>query len=143
MGKPEDLLVLVVEPSNVELHKICGSLNKLGIERLLCVNTYEEAVEALVTSEDIDIVVADFAIETGKALGLALCRTHRERHPGVVFVLLSREYSCSVAIQSLQNGSVDDLLDKSRAGEIENLMKKWVYLAQQRNITKEILNGRT
>jgi len=141
MCAAKDLLVLVVDPNNVELHNTCNSLNNLGIERLVCVTTYEEAVEAL-TEESIDIVICDFAIETGKALGLLLCEKYRRLNPDISFILLSKEYSCSVAIQSLQSGFVDDILDKTRKGEVESLMKKWVYLAQQRVITKEILNGK-
>lgn len=141
MCAAKDLLVLVVDPNAVELHTTCDSLNSLGIKRLLCVSTYAEAVEAL-NEEAIDIVICDFAIETGKALGLLLCEKYRRRKPDMSFILLSKEYSCSVAIQSLQSGFVDDILDKTRKGEIENLMRKWVYLAQQRVITKEILNGK-
>lgn len=142
MCKAEDLLVLVVDADQNELSKTCGSLNNLGVTRLICVNTYMEAVEALATISDIDIVIADFAIEAGKALGLLLCTTFKKENPGISFILVSKEYSCSVAVQSLRTGTVDDILDISRSGEIENLMKKWVYLAQQRIITKEILNGK-
>lgn len=141
MCAPGDLLVLVVEPNELELKETCLTLNNLGIIKQICVTSYEEAAATLTdAAQEIDIVIADFEIQTGRALGLLLCENYRRHNPGMTFILLSKQYSCSVAIQSLQSGAVDDLLDKSRSGEVEILMKKWVALAQQRIKTKEILN---
>jgi len=141
MCKVSDLLVMVVDSDQKGLENTCASLKRLGINKIICIDSYSEAVNILRSEESIDIVIADFAIETGKALGQLLCSTFKKQLPGVVFVLVSKEYSCSVALSNLHSGNVDDMLDKNESEEMEDLMKKWVSLAQQRNTTREIFNG--
>ena len=142
MCKVSDLLVMAVDSDQKGLEVTCASLNRLGINKIICVESYSEAVNILKDNSDVDIVIADFAIEAGKALGLLLCSTFKKKLPGVVFVLVSKEYSCSVAVHNLHSGNVDDMLDKNESEEMEDLMKKWVFLAQQRNTTREIFNGK-
>ena len=143
MCEISDLVVMVVESDEKTLESSCNSLEKLGIARdkILCVHTYESAVEALTANSDIDIVLSDFNIENEQDLGLLLCTTLKRRYPKIFFILTSKEYSCSIVLESIKNG-VDDILDLNRENEIEKLMKKWVLLAQYRNIAKEILYGR-
>lgn len=137
-----DLVVMIVEPDKKELERSCASLERLGIKKLLCVRKYTDAIQAVSENKDIDIVIADFAIEAGKALGLLLCESMKKKHPGILFILVSKEYCCSVVLDSLRTGAAD-ILDKSRDGEIEDLMGKWINLAMQKNITKEILYGKS
>lgn len=139
MCQTSDLLVMVVEPDEVELKITCDSLNRIGITKIICVTTYVDAITALRDSGDVDIVIADFAIDAQKPLGMLLCGAVKKEHPGILFILVSKEYSCSVVLESLP--LADDILDKNRENEIEELMGKWINLAKLKNTTREILNG--
>jgi DNA-binding NtrC family response regulator len=124
-----------------ELQKTCSLVQNLGITRMLCAHSYNEAVSVLSdTNNEIDIVIADFELEAGKALGVLLCSTFKMKYPGVSFILVSKEYSCSVAIQML-SGKADDLLDKRENAEVQENLVKWVELAKERNKTRETING--
>ena len=142
MCKPSDLLVMVVEPDPVELKNTCEALGRLGITRLLCVETFVEAILSIKENSDIDIIIADFAIEAGKTLGLLLCDALKKRDPAILFILISKDYSYSIVLDSIKIGA-EELLDRNREGEIETLMQKWIDLAMQKNITREILYGKT
>jgi hypothetical protein len=141
MCETSDLVVMVVEPDILELQKTCDSLNKIGITKIVCVDTYTKAIIALNENKDIDIVVADFQIEPNKALGLLLCTASKKKYPGLFFVLLSKQYCYSIVLESIGIGA-EDILDKNREGEIEQLMLKWINLAKHKNITREILHGK-
>ena len=140
MCKTADLVVMVVEPDPNELQKTCDSLNRIGITKIICVNTYIKATLALRQNQDVDIVIADFSIEPNKALGILLCGASKKKYPGILFVLVSKEYSCSVVLDSFKIGA-EDILDKNRENEVEDLMVKWIELAKQKNILKGILYG--
>jgi len=141
MCKTADLLVLVVEPDEKALQDTCDSLGRLGIEKTICVNSYTKAILALKDNPHVDIVIADFAIEPDKALGVLLCGAVKKKNPGMFFVLISKDFSCSVVLDSFGVGA-EDILDKSRKDDIENLMGKWIKLAKQKNILREILDER-
>jgi len=141
MCKTADLLVLVVEPDVKVLENTCDSLGRLGIEKTICVNSYSDAVAALHANPNVDIVIADFAIEPDKALGVLLCGTVKKKHPGMFFVLISKDFSCSVVLDSFGVGA-EDILDKTRKDDIDNLMGKWITLAKHKNTLKEILDER-
>lgn len=140
MCEIKDLVVMVVDSTPDELQKSCDSLNRIGISRIICTDSYVSAVRALKQNPDIDIIVADFSIEPDKALGLLLCAAAKAQNPSLFFILVSKNYSCSVVLESFKTGA-EDILDKNREGDIEDLMLKWVNLARQRNIIKEIING--
>lgn len=142
MCETKDLVVLVVDHDEKELQKSCDSLNRMGITKLVCVHTYTEAIEALKTNIDVDIIIADYDIEPKKSLGALLCSNIRKENPGVLFILLSKEYSCSVIVESFKSNALD-ILDKNREGEIETLMQKWIDLAKLKNKTREILYGKS
>jgi CheY-like chemotaxis protein len=133
---------MVVDPNPEELLASCKSLNKLGITNIVCVDSCTNAVKALKDNKDIDIVIADFEMEPGEAFGLLLCTVAKETCPGLLFVLVSKSYSCSVVLDSFRNGA-EDILDKNRENDIENLMGKWINLAKQKNILRKLLNEPT
>jgi len=142
MCKIADLVVMVVEPNPLELKSACDSLNHLGIKRILCVETYTQAIESLSQEKDVDIVLADYEIEEGKELGSLLVSVIRSEYPGVLVILTSKDYSCSVVLDSIRINA-DDILDKNRKNDIELLVPKWIALAQLKNKTREILYGTT
>jgi len=109
---------MVVDTSPEELQRTCGSLNRLGITNIVCVDSYQKAVRSLHENKDIDIVIADFAIEPGKVLGLLLCEAAKEEHPGLLFILISKDYSCSVVLDSFRTGA-EDILDKRIDTEVD------------------------
>lgn len=139
MCETSSLVVMVVDPDPQELLSSCKSLNKLGITNIVCVESCKAAVKALRDNKDIDIVIADFDMEPGKALGLLLCAAAKEECPGLLFVLVSKSYSCSVVLDSFRGGA-EDILDKNRSNDIEELMGKWINLAKQKNILRKLLN---
>jgi len=139
MCQTADLLVMVVEPDEAELKITCDSLNRIGISKIICVTTYVDAIAALKEDSDVDIIIADFMLNAQKPLGMLLCGAVKKEHPGILFILISKEYSCSVVLESLP--LADDILDKNRENEIEELMGKWIRLAKLKNTTREILNG--
>lgn len=139
MCETKNLVVMVVDSNPEELQSSCVALNKVGITHIVCVESYSDAIKALKENSDVDIVIADYAMEPGKALGLLLCIVAKEEYPGLLFVLVSREYSCSVVLDSFKNGA-EDILDKGRSNDIENLIGKWINLAKQKNILRKLLN---
>lgn len=134
-----ELIVMVVEPDEALLKKTCDSLNSLGIKRIVCVENYADAIIALNDDPDIDIVLSDFNIELGQELGMMLCSLIKKEHSHILFILTSENYNCSIVLEGLI--TADDFFDKSREGEVENLLKKWIDLAQLRNNTRELLNA--
>ena len=140
MCKIEDLVVVVVDPDVEELNKACYSLEKLGLKKIICVTSYHDAVDTLENEPVVDIVISDYDIATGEELGLVLCSFLKQKYPSILFVLISDEYSCSIAYNSLSKHA-DDLLDKKREGEIETLMRKWVKLAQLKCETRDLFYG--
>lgn len=141
MCKIEDLVVVVVDSKQEDLDRSCKSLEVLGLKKILCVTTYQDAVDAIENEKHVDIVIADYNIEAGEELGLVLCSFLKKKYPSILFVLYSEEYTCAIAYNSLFNHQADDLLDKKREGEIEELMQKWVKLAQLKCETRDILYG--
>lgn len=142
MCKTRDLVIMVVEPDVNILKETCDSLNRMGIEKIICVDSYISATLALRENRDVDIVVADFAIEPNKALGTLLCGAAKKKNPALLFVLISKEYSVNIVLDSFGMGA-EDILDKTRKTDIEDLMGKWIELAKQKNILKGILNEPT
>ena len=142
MCRASDLVIMVVDSDEHSLEQSCCSLETLGItkEKIICIKTFDDALSALRDNTDIDIVIADFNIEDGKNLGPLLCASIKKRIPGISVILTSKDYCCSVVLESFKNGA-EDILDLRREGEIEQLMEKWIYLAKQRVITREIIYG--
>jgi len=139
MCDTKHLVVMVVDPDPDDLQKSCNSLNRVGVTSIVCVDSYQNAIEALRYNPDVDIVIADYSMEPGKALGLLLCTAAKKAYPGLLFVLVSKEYSCSVVLDSFKTGA-EDILDKGRDSDIENLMGKWITLAKQKNELRKLLN---
>lgn len=140
MCRVEDLTVVIVDTDHEALKKSCTSLEKLGLKKIICVDSYQDAVTTLENEKSVDIVVSDYNIASGEELGIVLCSFLKQKYPSILFVLLSEEYSCTIAYNSLAN-QADDLLDKKRDGEIEELMQKWVKLAQLKCETRDIFYG--
>lgn len=140
MCKVSDLMIMVVDADENELKKSCDSLNRMGINKIVCVESFQEAVEFLESDKGIDIVLADYAIEEGKDLGMLLVSVIKKQYPGMLVVLTSKVYSCSIVLDSIRINA-DDILDKNRETDIEDLMGKWIALAQIYNETREVLNG--
>ena len=142
MCKVSDLIIMVVDSNEASLEQSCCSLESLGIvkDKIICVRAFDTALSTLQENSDIDIVIADFDIEEGKNLGPLLCASIKKRIPSTLVILTSKDYSCSVVFDSFKNGA-EDILDLKREGEIEELMKKWINLAKQRVITREIVYG--
>ena len=140
MCRVEDLTVVIVDTDHIALKRSCTSLEKLGLKKIICVDSYQDAVTTLENEKSVDIVVSDYNIASGEELGIVLCSFLKQKYPSILFVLLSEEYSCTIAYNSLAN-QADDLLDKKRDGEIEELMKKWVKLAQLKCETRDIFYG--
>lgn len=141
MCEIKDLVVLVVDSDPIESKKTCDSLISIGVRRLICAGTYAEAITSLTNNDDIDIVLADFNLtENGIDYSPLLCSFLQKERPGVLIILTSKEYTCSIIMESWRIGATD-LLHISRENEIENLMEKWLVLAKVKNITKELING--
>jgi len=140
MCKVSDLIVMVVDHNDSELKKSCLSLNKMGITKIICVYSFTEAVEALSANADVDIVLADYEIEEGQELGLMLVSVIKKKYPSICIVLTSKDYSCSVVLDSIKINA-DDIFDKNREDDIENLMGKWIALAQLKVETRELFYG--
>lgn len=142
MCKASDLVIMVVDADLESLEQSCCSLESLGIvkEKIICIKTFDDALIALRDNADIDIVIADFNIEDGKNLGPLLCASIKKRIPSISVILTSKDYCCSVVLESFKNGA-NDVLDLKREGEIEKLMEKWIYLAKERVKTRELIYG--
>lgn len=141
MCKTEDLIVMVVESDEAELKSICSSLAHLGISHIICVYTYQEAVEMVSLEEDnIDIVIADYEIEEGKELGTLLVSFIKEKYPSTLVILRSKEYSFSVVLNCVKTNA-NDIIDKRRDNDIEHLLPKWIAVAKSKNETMELLHG--
>jgi CheY-like chemotaxis protein len=140
MCKREDLIVMVVESNKIDLKITCDALERMGITKIICVESYQEAIHTLSENIDIDIVLADYAIEEGKDLGTLLVTFIKKEYPRITIVLLSKEYSCSVVLNSIRMNA-DDILDKNRDDDIETLLVKWISLAQLKVETREKLYG--
>lgn len=144
MCKIDELCVLVVESEESELQRNCDSLKNLGIKRMICASNYEEAIEAISKNSDIDIVLADYDIEEGKHLGMLLVSVIKKEYPSILVVLTSSKYTCSIVLNSMLHSEItaDDVLDKNREGDIEELMGKWITLAQAKIDTRELIYGK-
>jgi PleD family two-component response regulator len=142
MCKASDLVIMVVDSDEESLEQSCCSLESLGVDKdkIICIKTFEQALSALNDNGDIDIVLADFNLENSQHFGTLLCASIKKKIPGMLVILTSKEYSCSVVLDSFKNGA-EDILDLKREGEIEKLMGKWIHLAKQRVITRELLYG--
>ncbi|MDD2231111.1 MAG: hypothetical protein PHY48_17120 [Candidatus Cloacimonetes bacterium] len=142
MCEIKDLVILVVDGDDIEAQKTCDSLESIGVQRLLCVKTYEDAVATLTNNPDIDIVLADFSLrEGGTCCSPLLCSFLQKERPSVLIILTSKEYTCSIVMESWKIGAAD-ILHISRENEIQNLMEKWLVLAQARNDLREIWSGK-
>lgn len=142
MCEISDLTVMMVESDDKELKTACESLECLGIKKIICVSSYDDAIDMLDQEERVDIVIADYNITDDKELGLLLCVTIKRLNPSTLVVLMSDNYSCSIVFNSFSI-QADDILDKKREGDISKLMKKWIELARQKRVTREVLNGAT
>lgn len=138
MCKTSDLVVMVVDTNKHELKKSCESLEHLGINKIICVESYTDAIENIRISNDIDIVIADFDIDAGKSLGLLLCGAMKKEHPSICFILVSRRFCGSVILDSLP--IADDILKKNDSDLIEH-MPKWLELVKLRNSVKDLFNA--
>lgn len=143
MCKVEDLCVMVVDPDEEELQKSCDSLRRLGLVNIVCVYSYEQAMATMANIHDIDIVLADYDIEEGQDLGMLLVSVIKKEYPSILVVLTSKDYSCSIVLDSLlyNHTTADDILDKNREGDIEELMGKWITLARVKNETRDLIHG--
>lgn len=134
------LVVMVVNQNKDELKKACDSLEHLGISKILCVESYVDALETIRLGNDIDIVVADFDIDTGKSLGLLLCGAMKKEHPSICFILVSKRFCGSVILDSLP--IADDIL-KNNDSDLKEHMPKWLELVELRNSVKELFNAKS
>lgn len=141
MCEISELLVMVVEPDPVALQQTCDALNRIGILNIVCVQTYKDSVQALESNSDIDIILADYNMEGDDNYGILLCSYLKKHRPGVLFILTSKEYTCSVIMNSIKMGA-EDILDLRRENEVENLMEKWLVLAKEKHKFKELLHGK-
>lgn len=142
MCEIHDLVILVVDADDVESAKTCESLESIGVKNVICVKTYDDAISTITHNENIDIVLADFNLrEKGTDYSPVLCSFLQKERPGILIILTSKEYTCSVVMESWKIGAAD-IFDISRENEIPNLMEKWLILAKARNNTREILYGK-
>ena len=141
MCQTMDLVVMVVEPDKHHLKNTCDALNRMGINKIICTLSYQEAVEVLELEEDIiDIVIADYAIEEGKDLGIMLVCLIKKKYPGILVVLHSQHYSRPIVLESIMMNA-DDIFDKNRESDIEDLLGKWIDVAKLKIDTRELVYG--
>lgn len=141
MCKVSDLVVMVVDSNEADLKRACTSLGKLGITKIVCVYSLKEAIEFLSEDANIDIVLADYEIEEGKELGLLLVSVIKQQYPSISIILNAKDYSCSVVLDSIKRNA-DDIFNKNIEDDIEQLIGKWITLAQLKIETRELFNGK-
>ena len=141
MCKISELVVMVIEPDKTTLQNVCDSLNRIGITHIVCVDNQTDALDALGSNPDIDIILADYNEDSNSSHDIILPLYLKKERPGILLILTSKEYSKSVVINSIRIGAAD-ILDLRRENEVENLMEKWLILAKEKCKFRELLHGK-
>ena len=89
--------------------------------------------------DTINIILADYAIE-GKDLGIMLVSVVKKSYPDILVILYSHEYSRPVVLESIMMNA-DDIFDKNREGDVEQLIGKWINVAKLKIDTRELVHG--
>lgn len=140
MCKPSDLKVLVVESDDNELEKTCASLVKLGVEMVVCVHSYKDAMTIIESDKEVDLVIADLRLENFKPAGVFLCEMAKKTRPDLLFIISSRSSGVAFLGESMYAGA-DATVDTSNPEEVDITMKRWLSLAQKRREVEAIIKA--
>lgn len=139
MCKISELKVLVVESNKADLDKTCQSLINLGVEMVLCVYTYQDAMTIIESDKTIDLVIADLRLENFKPAGVFLCEMAKKTRPELLFIISSKASGVAFLGESLYAGA-DATVDTTDQEEVDTTMTRWLKLAQKRREVEAILN---
>jgi len=140
MCKIAELKVLVVESDDNELEKTCASLVKLGVEMVVCVHSYKDAMTIIESDKDVDLVIADLRLENFKPAGVFLCEMAKKTRPDLLFIISSRCSGVAFLGESMYAGA-DATIDTSNPEEVDITMKRWLSLAQKRREVEAIIKA--
>jgi len=132
------LIIMVVEQDDDELDKTCMSLRSLGVETIICVHDYREALTIIEKDPNIDLVIADLTDEDLRPTGIFLCGIAKKVRPDILFLISSKKSGVTFVGQSLSAGA-DGTLSKNHLNEIEGKLPVWLELLVKRKNFNELL----
>jgi len=134
----KNLIIMVVEQNDNELEKTCTSLRSLGVETIICVHDYKEAMVIIEQDPNIDLVIADLTDEDLRPTGVFLCGVAKRVRPEILFLISSKKSGVTFVGQSLSAGA-DGTLSKNHLNEIEGKLPIWLDLLIKRKNFNELL----
>lgn len=130
--------ILVINQDRAVLDKIKSLINSFGIDRVHCVNTYEEAVEIVCTKKiRFDLVVSTMCLgDDSKYNGVDICRRIKVEDPRTLCLIASDEYSDDELIELL-SCNIDGIVDKKN---MIRIMAKWISVLTQKKILQNLIH---
>ena len=129
MCKISDLTVLVVEPNDDELAKLCDSLQTLGITTVVCVHKFSEALTTIENDTTINLVIANVQLQELQSTGVFLCSLAKKTRPELLFLLSARQSGAVFLLKSMAISGADGVIHTDVIGEVEKVLPKWLELA--------------
>lgn len=130
--------ILVINQDKAILDKIKSLINSFGIDRVHCVNTYEEAIEIVcVRKMRFDLVVSTMSLGTESQYnGVDICRRIKVEDPRTLCLISSEEYSDDELIELL-SCNIDGIVDKKN---MIRIMAKWISVLTQKKILQNLIH---
>ena len=135
MCHASDLIVLICESYQQPRNNLCDQISSLGMERLLCAESREQAIDTI-NKHHVDIVLMSPSLNNSD--GFELGKELKRSRPGLILIYSADFITARQQIQALAAGA-NGFIKRDSPGELQNTVSYWADMISQRKTAQEIL----
>lgn len=135
----QKISVMVINQDRSVQDKLRNLVSSFGIERITCVDSYEEAFElACIQKNRYDLVISNMCLgqDTGYT-GIDICRRIKIEDPRTLCLIASEEYSDTDLIELL-SCNIDGIIDRKNMLKI---MTKWISVLTKKKMLQGLIQA--
>lgn len=134
----QKIAILVVNQDKTVLDKIKSLVNSFGIEKVVCVCTYEEAFDiACLKKKSFDLVISNMCVGDSGYSGVDICRRIKIEDPRTLCLITAEEYSDTDMIELL-SCNIDGIIDRKNMIKI---MTKWIGVLAKKKLLQGLIHS--
>lgn len=135
----QKIAILIVNQDKMVLDKIKSLVNSFGIEKVVCVGTYEEAFDiACLKKNSFDLVISNICLgENSGYSGVDICRRIKIEDPRTLCLITAEEYSDTDMIELL-SCNIDGIIDRQN---MIRIMTKWISILAKKKLLQGLIHS--
>lgn len=135
----QKISVMVINQDRSVQDKLRNLVSSFGIERITCVDSYEEAFElACIQKNRYDLVISNMCLgHDAGYTGIDICRRIKIEDPRTLCLIASEEYSDTDLIELL-SCNIDGIIDRKNMLKI---MTKWISVLTKKKMLQGLIQA--